>query len=481
MQSSLEASATSSSDEQLIQSLKSLLQVGVEFLSGSHSVQFTGLVLINKIIDVVTATSGRTERRRRKRRRPKASPVLPPPPPSARTSSSPLAFARCKTSRSWRDIIQQQQQQSEQQQPPPAAEVATDARPAGELDGSIIHLLSEKVHAGTVLSLVLNAITLHRRVVGTRFRCTPSLRIRQCSYHCLQILCARLLLYLAQSSVCREQLMKEAQLRMMVEALDYTLDPQLLCLVIQTVALLALHYPYQPLLLSSGIPDALAQLVLPSDEWYYTNHTTRFSRVVKHHAARALVYLGLARCLGPRVSLFDYQGNINSDTDSPSSLPADLWRSIFPICCKAVVAGWRWAKEPGQREKAIDFSSSSSFSSDITFPSLPSRAKAIGTVAIVPLLEFDRDGLLMIMDEAVVGCLPACRGRRMCAHSIDRLISRLIGNSGPIFDALDHQIPPETLIGQKTAEPMQLDERLSLMLLATAPNDALNEPVPLVI
>lgn len=100
--------------------------------------------------------------------------------------------------------------------------------------------------------------------------------------------------------------MEEAALRMMVEALDYTLDPQLLCLVIQTVALLALHRPYQPTLLASGIPDALTQLVLPSDEWYYTNHTTRFSRVVKHHAARALVYLGLARCLGPRVSLFDY-------------------------------------------------------------------------------------------------------------------------------------------------------------------------------
>ena len=180
----------------------------------------------------------------------------------------------------------------------------------------VTRLLSDKFHAGTVLSLVLNAITLHRRVVvgqhqhqSSRFRCTPSLRIRQCSYHCLQILSARLLLYMAGSSaLSRDQLMKEAQLRMMVEALDYTLDPQLLCLVIQTVALLALHYPYQPLLLDSGIPDALTQVILPSDEWYYTNHTTRFSRIVKHHAARALVYLGLARCLGPRVSLFEFQG-----------------------------------------------------------------------------------------------------------------------------------------------------------------------------
>ena len=170
--------------------------------------------------------------------------------------------------------------------------------------GWLIDYLCERVQAGAVLSLVLNAITLHRRVVGTRFRCTPSVRTRHCTYHCLQILSGRLLLYVAQSSACRRQLMEEAPLRMMVEALDYTLDPQLLCLVIQTVALLALHRPYQAQLLASGIPDALTQLVLPSDEWYYTNHTTRFSRVVKHrHAARTLVYLGLARCPGPRVSI----------------------------------------------------------------------------------------------------------------------------------------------------------------------------------
>lgn len=304
--------------------LSSLLQVGVEFLSGSHSVQFTGLVLINKVIDVGMATAQRLDLHPKKRQE-RACWMVPREPEKKKektsavssvfvqtktnvpTSSSPLALTRSRTPRSWRDFVQQS---SEQPTSAPLASVPVAPSVPTELGGTIIQLLSEKLHAGTVLSLVLNAITLHRRVVGTRFRCTPSLRIRQCSYHCLQILSARLLLYMAQSAVSRDQLMKEAQLRMMVEALDYTLDPQLLCLVIQTVALLALHSPYHPLLLSSGIPDALAQLVLPSDEWYYTNHTTRFSRIVKHHAARALVYLGLARCLGPRVSLFDFPGRI---------------------------------------------------------------------------------------------------------------------------------------------------------------------------
>jgi hypothetical protein len=148
--------------------------------------------------------------------------------------------------------------------------------------GWLIDYLCERVQAGAVLSLVLNAITLHRRVVGTRFRCTPSVRTRNCTYHCLQILSGRLLLYVSQSSSCRRQLMEEAPLRMMVEALDYTLDPQLLCLVIQTVALLALHRPYQAQLLASGIPDALTQLVLPSDEWYCkycANHLTKNKRL----------------------------------------------------------------------------------------------------------------------------------------------------------------------------------------------------------
>lgn len=307
--------------------LSKLLQVGVEFLAGSHSVQFTGLVLINKIIDVSMATSSssqeqqqqqqclsdkRPAQQRRQQQQPKKNNKLSAGP--CQLMKSKKATCNSKTYSYWKEMIQQPTTATTNDG---CADDTSSTASSNSSKSVVTRLLSDKVHAATVLSLVLNAITLHRRVVvgqhqhqSSRFRCTPSLRIRQCSYHCLQILSARLLLYMAGSSaLSRDQLMKEAQLRMMVEALDYTLDPQLLCLVIQTVALLALHYPYQPLLLDSGIPDALTQVILPSDEWYYTNHTTRFSRIVKHHAARALVYLGLARCLGPRVSLFEFQGN----------------------------------------------------------------------------------------------------------------------------------------------------------------------------
>ena len=38
---------------------------------------------------------------------------------------------------------------------------------------------------------------------------------------------------------------------------------------------------------------------------YYTNHSTKYAKYVKYHAARILVYMGLFHRLGGRVDLFD--------------------------------------------------------------------------------------------------------------------------------------------------------------------------------
>ena len=51
------------------------------------------------------------------------------------------------------------------------------------------------------------------------------------------------------------------------------------------------------------------QLILPSDEWFYTNHSTKYAKFVKHHAARIMVYLGLEKRLRNKVYLFDLMGN----------------------------------------------------------------------------------------------------------------------------------------------------------------------------
>ena len=80
---------------------------------------------------------------------------------------------------------------------------------------------------------------------------------------------------------------------------------QLLVLVLQIVATLALEPQHHRALIDQGLPDVLSQLLLPSDEWYYTNHSTKYARFVKHHAARTLVYLGLQHRVNLRFSVYD--------------------------------------------------------------------------------------------------------------------------------------------------------------------------------
>ena len=79
----------------------------------------------------------------------------------------------------------------------------------------------------------------------------------------------------------------------------------LLCLILQALACIAMNPSFHQALSDALIADALMQLLLPSDEWYYTNHSTKYARYVKYHAARILVYMGLFHCLGGRVDLFD--------------------------------------------------------------------------------------------------------------------------------------------------------------------------------
>lgn len=79
----------------------------------------------------------------------------------------------------------------------------------------------------------------------------------------------------------------------------------LLCLLLQSLASIALNPSHHQALNDADIADMLMQLLLPSDEWYYTNHSTKYAKYVKYHAARILVYMGLLHKLGGRIDLFD--------------------------------------------------------------------------------------------------------------------------------------------------------------------------------
>ncbi|XP_021351592.1 uncharacterized protein LOC110449213 [Mizuhopecten yessoensis] len=156
-----------------------------------------------------------------------------------------------------------------------------------------------------ILSVLHNSITMHKRIIGTRQKCTPSTRSRFCTHHCLQILSARILVVMCHGLQVQYRIVGGGHIKTLVEALDPNHDPHLLCLLLQSLASIALTPSHHQVLNDADIADMLMQLLLPSDEWYYTNHSTKYAKFVKYHAARILVYMGLLHKLGGRVDLFD--------------------------------------------------------------------------------------------------------------------------------------------------------------------------------
>jgi hypothetical protein len=78
--------------------------------------------------------------------------------------------------------------------------------------------------------------------------------------------------------------------------------------MLQALGLLALRPEFHDVLLKYDLPDTVMSLILPGEELYYTNQTTKYSKYVKHLAARILVYLGLFSKLSNKLNLFDILG-----------------------------------------------------------------------------------------------------------------------------------------------------------------------------
>uniref|UniRef100_A0A7E4VIV1 Phosphoinositide phospholipase C n=1 Tax=Panagrellus redivivus TaxID=6233 RepID=A0A7E4VIV1_PANRE len=170
-----------------------------------------------------------------------------------------------------------------------------------------------------IIASLHNAITLYNREAGTRSVCSPAHRWRQCWHHCPQILVARLLLFLTSYKEFRHKLCERATLKSLIQLLEPTLDPQLLCLLLQTVAILAMDPSLHTLFGEIQVDDVLIQMLLPADDFYYTNHSTKFGLFVKHHAARILVYLGMGDRVGSRVNLFHAIDALNVEKRPPAA------------------------------------------------------------------------------------------------------------------------------------------------------------------
>jgi len=82
-------------------------------------------------------------------------------------------------------------------------------------------------------------------------------------------------------------------------------------LILQTLGVVALNPDSHEVLTQADIPDTVLHLILPADEMFYTNQTTKFARYVKHLGARILVYMGLLTKVSNKVNLFDILGKLN--------------------------------------------------------------------------------------------------------------------------------------------------------------------------
>ena len=91
--------------------------------------------------------------------------------------------------------------------------------------------------------------------------------------------------------------------------------------MLQALGLLAMHPEYHDLMLKFDLPDTIMSLILPGDELFYTNQTTKYPKYVKHLATRVLVYLGLFAKVSNKVNLFDILESTpeSVDLDRPQS------------------------------------------------------------------------------------------------------------------------------------------------------------------
>uniref|UniRef100_A0A1I8BQ91 Phosphoinositide phospholipase C n=1 Tax=Meloidogyne hapla TaxID=6305 RepID=A0A1I8BQ91_MELHA len=166
-----------------------------------------------------------------------------------------------------------------------------------------------------IIAHLHNSITMHNREAGNRSVCSPAHRWRQCYNHCTQILVAR----------------------------------QLLCLLLQTIALIALNPSTHRHFIEMQVDNPLIQMLLPADDWYYTNHSTKFGHFVKYHAARILIYIGLESLLATSVtrrSLTSSQGQAANNSNSANEddyicetlRPATMAQEFSPSACASVIA-----------------------------------------------------------------------------------------------------------------------------------------------
>lgn len=117
-----------------------------------------------------------------------------------------------------------QAQHEHQQQPPCGSDEDDPSKQGSAVIPTPLEILLS-LDPSQIVSCLHNNITMHKRIIGTRQKCTPSVRQRHCTHHCLQILSARVLTLMCHSANVQHKLVTRGHLKMLVEALDPNHDP----------------------------------------------------------------------------------------------------------------------------------------------------------------------------------------------------------------------------------------------------------------
>ncbi|CAF1176350.1 unnamed protein product, partial [Adineta ricciae] len=202
----------------------------------------------------------------------------------------------------------------------------------------------EPIH---LLRLMRTRLDAHRIEFNNRPKCVPSTRAPICTHHCVVILAARLLAILCQDHTFQGRLIgTKENLVIIIDMLNINNDPHLICLILQTLGVIALNPDSHEILTQADIPDTVLHLILPADEMFYTNQTTKFARYVKHLGARILVYMGLLTKVSNKVNLFDILDVEPEplDCDKPQSFENNF---VHHMAIGETIVGTLWASFAG--------------------------------------------------------------------------------------------------------------------------------------
>jgi hypothetical protein len=105
-----------------------------------------------------------------------------------------------------------------------AANAQTTAADGGDYEKTPLEVL-QNADPTQVLEILQESITKHKQLMGARHKCTPSVRLKSCTHHCVQILSARVFAVMCQGNNAQHRVINEGHIQTLVDALDPNHDP----------------------------------------------------------------------------------------------------------------------------------------------------------------------------------------------------------------------------------------------------------------